>query len=74
MVREYKVNSKVFQKVVAGMEKSEIIHPSGEEKESFDLFKCMLWHPLIILFCAHLLFWMGRVSVNDSSSVSYDLY
>ena len=32
---------KVFQKVVAGMEKSETIHPSGEEKESFDLFKSL---------------------------------
>jgi len=41
MVKEIKVNAKVFQKVVAGMEKSEIIHPSGEEKESFDLFNCL---------------------------------
>ena len=41
MVKELKVKSKAFQKVVAGMEKIETIHQSGEEKESFDLFKSL---------------------------------
>ena len=41
MARKCKVNEKVFSKVADAMGKSDPSHPSGVEKESFDLFKCL---------------------------------
>lgn len=41
MARECKVNAKVFSKVVDAMEKSEPLHPSVVEEESFELFKVL---------------------------------